>query len=311
MWISDIAKILGYEVVGKDYEIQGIAWSCEAQRTDIAVVRNKSDIAATKANVILTEPIIIPTEKTLLITYESIECAIAKICEVLINNEIIANYSKPMNSILNDKGYYVGKNCQISETANIQPGVVIGDNVVVEDGCIIGPYVVVGSGVKLQKNVVIDSGSQIGAVSFFHYYEDNELRQFCGIGVVIVKENTHVGCNTIIQRGTLSNTIIGKDCMIGNCIDIGHDVRIGDGCKLVSQTGIAGNVIIKDNVLVYGQVAISNDVVIGNNVVIKGRTVVSKSINDNEVVYGAFGRNYSDEMKLMIKVRKFFSRKEE
>lgn len=99
--------------------------------------------------------------------------------------------------------------------------------------------------------------------------------------------------------------------MVGNMIDIGHDVKIGDNCKIVSQTGIAGNVQIKNNVTIYGQVGISNNVVVGNNVVVKGRTILSKSVNDNEVVYGLFGRKYSDEMRLIAKARRFFERKEE
>ena len=125
-----------------------------------------------------------------------------------------------------------------------------------------------------------------------------------------IASGTIIGSNSVIQRGTLSDTYIGTNNMIGDMVVVGHDVIIGNNCKIVSQTGIAGCAIIKDNVTIYGQVGISNNVVIGNNVVVKGRTIVTKTVDDNQVIYGPFGRNYAEEMKLIARVRNFFKGKE-
>ncbi len=83
--------------------------------------------------------------------------------------------------------------------------------------------------------------------------------------------------------------------MIGNNIDIGHDVRIGNYCKIVSQSGIAGNAVLGNHVEIYGQAGIANDVVIGNGVVVKAKTVVSRTVED---------------CQLAAKIRHYFSRKD-
>lgn len=311
MLASEIAKELDYELVGDDIDITGIARIEDAGTGDIAVAEKKSDINKTEAKIILTKPVIQMTEKSLLITYESIECAMVKVCGILIKNKLIVDYSIPVKYQLNDRGYYVGKNCMISSSAVIQPNAMIEDNVIIGDNCIIEPFAVIKSGTVIENDVHIAAGSRIGEDSFYHYYNDGCIKQFCGCGIVRIKHHTHIGCNTVIQRGTISDTIIGVNCMIGNFIDIGHDVQIGDGCKIVSQSGIAGNAKLKDNVLMYGQSGIKNNVTVGRNVIIKARTCVSKSVGDNQIVYGTFGRDYSNEMKYIAKIRKFFERKDE
>lgn len=311
MLVSEIADLLGYEIAGDDCEVCGITWFNLAKEDDIAVIREKTDLYHTKAKVILTKPIFIQTDKTLLITYDDVDYSIVKLCEVLIKKGILHDYRKPVKYMYNDKGFYVGSNCLISENAVIQPGAMIGDNVVISDNCFIDSYVSIGSGTVLGEGVRIGSGSKVGTPSFYHYYVDEQINQFDGCGTVKIGDDTVIGSNTIVQRGTISDTVIGKRTMIGNVIDIGHDAKIGDNCKIVSQTGIAGNVHIKNNVTIYGQVGISNNVVIGNNVVVKGRSIVTKSVDDNEIIYGPFGRKYSDEMRLIAKARRFFERKEE
>lgn len=311
MLVSEIADLLGYEIAGDDCNVSGIAWFGFATEDDIAVIREREDLNRTKAKVILTKPIFLQTDKTLLITYDDVDYSIVKLCEVFIKKGVLHDYRIPIKYTQNDSGFYVGNDCLISENAVIQPGAMIGDNVVISDNCYIDSYVSIGSGTVLGKGVRIGSGSKIGIPSFYHYYDDEQIKQFDGCGIVKIGRETIIGCNTSIQRGTISDTVIGENTMIGNSIDIGHDVRIGSNCKIVSQTGIASCVQIKDNVTIYGQVGINNNVVVGNNVVVKGRSIVTKSVNDNEVIYGPFGRKYSDEMRLIAKAKRFFERKEE
>lgn len=311
MLVSEIADLLGYEIAGDDCNVSGIAWFGFATEDDIAVIREREDLNRTKAKVILTKPIFLQTDKTLLITYDDVDYSIVKLCEVFIKKGVLHDYRIPIKYTQNDSGFYVGNDCLISENAVIQPGAMIGDNVIISDNCYIDSYVSIGSGTVLGKGVRIGSGSKIGIPSFYHYYVDEQIKQFDGCGIVKIGKETIIGCNTSIQRGTISDTVIGENTMIGNAIDIGHDAKIGNNCKIVSQTGIAGNVQIKDNVTVYGQVGINNNVVVGNNVVVKGRSIVTKSVNDNEVIYGPFGRKYSDEMRLIAKAKRFFERKEE
>lgn len=312
MKVSEIASILEYDYVGEDYDVQGIAYKDEADEQDIAVIKRKSDILQVKSNVILSHPILTPVSKTMIFTYDDIGYAIKKICDVLIQNGVYKDYALPTKFDKTADEYYVGQNCLIEQDCKIYPNVYIGNYVVIGHNCVIAPNVIIEAGTVIHDHVHIGSGSRIGADSFYHYYDEKEkLHQFSGVGRTIIGSHVRIGSNCIVQRGTISDTIIGNNCMLGNCIDVGHDVKIGENCKIVSQSGIAGNAIIKNNVMIYGQAGISNDVTVGNNVVIKGKTLVSKSVDDNKVVFGLYGRDYYEELRITAEIRRKFNRKEE
>lgn len=308
----ELTQRVGYDISGDDYEISGIAYFDEAGVNDIAVAFHKRELTASKARVILTAPVLVPTSKTLIMTYDDLGTAIAKVCDVLIDEGVIAGYRISNDLAMTSGGFWIGTDVQIAETARIGPGAVIGDHVTLGDGCVIEPYVVIGAGTRIAEGVFVGAGSKIGAESFFHYTDETgALRHFTGIGRTMIGKGTHIGSNTIVQRGTLSDTVIGENCMIGNCVDIGHDVKIGNRCKIVSQTGIAGRAVLKDNVTVFGQAGISNNVVVGKNAVVKAKTLVSKSIGDGQTVFGLYGREQGEELRIAAQMRRHFGKKGE
>ncbi|MDE7312361.1 MAG: hypothetical protein K2N87_12200 [Eubacterium sp.] len=312
MKASELAGRLGYDIVGTDHEITGISYAAEAGVRDLAVIKNRTQIRQTQANVLLTPPVITDTDKTLIMSYDEIEMAVVRACSVLAEAGVLADYGLPEVLERTEDRFYTGLRVKISHSAKIYPGVVIGNDVSIGDNCVIEPFTVIGSGTVLADHVFIGSGSKIGAESFYHAYDEWEgFSHFTGCGRTWIGEGTHIGSQSVVQRGTISDTVIGSHCMIGNCIDIGHDVKIGNHCKIVSQTGIAGNAILGNYVTVYGQAGISNNVVIGDYVTVKPKTIVSRSIEDGQVVFGYFGRNFNEELELAAKIRRFFERKED
>lgn len=312
MKASELAGRLGYEIVGTDHEIRGISYAVEAGVHDLAVIKNRTQILHTRADVLLTSPLVADTNKTLIMSCDEIELAVERACSVLMEAGVLADYSLPADLERTEGGFYTGSRVKISRSAKIYPEAVIGNDVSIGAHCVVEPFTVIGSGTVLADHVFIGSGSKIGAESFYHAYDEWEgFSHFTGCGRTLIGEGTHIGSHSVVQRGTISDTEIGSHCMIGNCIDIGHDVKIGDHCKIVSQTGIAGNAILGNHVTVYGQAGISNDVVVGNHVTIKAKTIVSKSIEDGQVVFGLFGRNFSEELRITAKIRRFIERKED
>lgn len=305
MKIKEISKLLGYDILGcEERDISSIKYIDEADINSIAVAFNKKDIEKAQSNVVLTEPKIITTEKTLIYCCEPVEIAMVKISKILIKNGCLIDYSLPiqyknlMNNIL------IGENVNIGEKTVVDPFVTIGNDVIIGENCHIESGVHIGSGTVIGDNTIIHSGSKISASAFYHFYDEN-LESFVGVGKVIIGNNVEIGYNTTIQRGTLSDTVI-KDCtFIGNLIDIGHDVKIGTGCKIVSQTGIAGNVKIGNNVKIFGQVGISNYVTIGNGAIVMAKSIVSKNIQAYKKVSGNFGREHMEELRIQAKIRKF------
>ena len=104
--------------------------------------------------------------------------------------------------------------------------------------------------------------------------------------MVILKDNVEIGSNCTIDRGSLGDTLIGKNTFLDNQVHIAHNVKIGSNCMIAGQVGFAGSSTIGDNVSIGGQAGISGHLKIGNNVKIGGGSGVVKDIPDNSTVMG-------------------------
>lgn len=299
MKVSQLVQLCGYEYVGQDIEVNSIKYANVATKDSIAVISDEKEIEKTKANCILLAPSIVDTKKTIIYTCDSIKVTIINLAKQLMLHKV--QKKKPYQKKDN---YFIGENVQIGKETFISPNVFIDDDVIIGNNCYIEPNVHIGERTIIRDNVYIGSGSSIGVKSFYHYYSENKLEEFSGIGIVIIQSNVSIGNGVTIQRGSFSDTNIGENCKIGNLIDIGHDVCIGRNCKIVSQTGIASNVKIGDFAQIAGQVAIYNNVIIGNNVTIYAKSLVTKNIDDNQIISGIYARKHIEEMKSLAKIRK-------
>ena len=104
--------------------------------------------------------------------------------------------------------------------------------------------------------------------------------------MVIINDNAEIGCGSTIDRGSMSNTIIGKNTYLDNQVHIAHNNKIGDNCIIAGQVGFAGSSTLGNNVMIGGQAGISGHLKIGNNVQIGGGSGVIKNIDDNSKVMG-------------------------
>ena len=92
------------------------------------------------------------------------------------------------------------------------------------------------------------------------------------------------GCT--IDRGSVDDTIIGKNTYLDNQVHIAHNVKIGSNCMIAGQVGFAGSAKIGNNVSIGGQAGVSGHLNIGNNVKIGGGSGVVKDIKDNQIIMG-------------------------
>ena len=174
-------------------------------------------------------------------------------------------------------GVFIGQGAHGGADCKLGPNSVIGDGVILGDGCHLGPavtiqYSIVGCGVSFF------AGSRIGEQGFgFASSVDGHLT-VPQLGRVIVGDNTEIGANSTIDRGSASDTIIGNGCRIDNLVQIGHNVVIGNGCVIVAQVGIAGSTHLGDNVLVGGQVGIAGHLKIGDGVQIAAQSGVMNDL---------------------------------
>ena len=182
-------------------------------------------------------------------------------------------------NVLIGKNVKIGLNCLIGHNSIIEKNVSIGDN------CTIGSNVIIKNSL-IKNNVHILDGCVIGKKGFGFFPDKNFNFRYPQIGLVIIEENAEIGCGSTIDRGSLSNTIIGKNTYLDNQIHIAHNVKIGENCIIAGQVGFAGSSTLGNNVMIGGQAGISGHLKIGNNVQIAGGSGVIKNIPDNTKVMG-------------------------
>ncbi|MBN1694626.1 UDP-3-O-(3-hydroxymyristoyl)glucosamine N-acyltransferase [candidate division WOR-3 bacterium] len=180
----------------------------------------------------------------------------------------------------------IGSNCILGNGVNIFPSSYIGNNVEIGDNSIIYPHSVILDGTKIGHYVKIYPGVVIGSDGFGYHRMGGELEALPHIGIVVIGDRVEVGALTMIDRGTLGNTIIGAGTKIDNSVHIAHNVKIGKNVIILAQVGIAGSCEVGDNVVIAGQVGIADHVKIGKNAVVAAKSGVAKDVKAGEVVFG-------------------------
>ena len=179
----------------------------------------------------------------------------------------------------------VGKNVQIGSNCSIGHNTIIEKNVIIGSNCSIGSNVIIRSTI-LKNNVKILDGCIIGKKGFGFFPDKEKNIRYPHIGIVFINDNSEIGSGATIDRGSMSNTIIGKNTYLDNQVHVAHNNTIGDNCIIAGQVGFAGSSTLGNNVIIGGQAGISGHLKIGSNVQIGGGSGVIKDIPDNSKVMG-------------------------
>ena len=183
------------------------------------------------------------------------------------------------------KNVLIGKNVKIGKNSHIASNSIIESNVNIGENCIIGSFVMIKNSL-ISNNVYIQDGSKIGVKGFGFIPNKNKNIRTPHVGKVILEEGVEIGANSTIDRGSLVNTIIGKNTFLDNQVHVAHNVQIGKNCMIAGQVGFAGSSTLGDNVVIGGQAGISGHLNIGSNVKIGGGSGVVNDIPDNQKVMG-------------------------
>ena len=183
------------------------------------------------------------------------------------------------------KNVLIGKNVRIGKNTIIGSNTIIESNVGIGENCLIGSFVVVKNSI-ISDCVNIQDGSKIGIKGFGFIPLPNKNLRAPHVGRVLLKKGVEIGSSCTIDRGSLSDTIIGENTFLDNQVHVAHNVKIGKNCMIAGQVGFAGSSIVGDNVMIGGQAGISGHLKIGNNVKIGGGSGVVNDIKDNSNVMG-------------------------
>ena len=195
-----------------------------------------------------------------------------------------------------------GKNVLVGENVDIGSNCLIGHNTTIEKNVKIGNNCKIGSNTIIRNSIIKDNVSildncVIGKKGFGFFPIKSKNLRYPHIGVVIINENCEIGCGATIDRGSMSNTEIGKNTFLDNQVHIAHNVKIGENTIIAGQVGIAGSSIIGSQVRIGGQAGISGHLKIGDNVDIAGGSGVIKDIPKNTKVMGYPAKNIREFLR--------------
>ncbi|MDN2662902.1 UDP-3-O-(3-hydroxymyristoyl)glucosamine N-acyltransferase [Psychromonas sp. 14N.309.X.WAT.B.A12] len=172
----------------------------------------------------------------------------------------------------------IGKNAKVGDNSQIFANAVIGEGAELGQGCKIYPNVTVYHTCEIGNNVIIHANTIIGSDGFGNAPYQGTWVKIPQIGKVIIGDDVEIGASTSIDRGALSDTVIGKGVKIDNQCQIAHNIQIGEHTAIAGGTNIAGSTVIGKHCIVGGSVAMNGHITITDNVVITGDTMVMRSI---------------------------------
>lgn len=174
----------------------------------------------------------------------------------------------------------------IGDSCQIYSGAFIGPNVTVGDDCIIYPNAVIYDGCQIGHRVIVQANASVGQDGFGFATHKGEHHKIPQIGIVILEDDVEIGAASVIERGTLDNTVIGKGSKIGDAVAIGHGTKIGPHCLLVPQAGVAGSAELGHHCVLGGQVGVVGHIKIGNMVKVGAKAGVINDVPDGAVIVG-------------------------
>ena len=197
----------------------------------------------------------------------------------------------------------IGPRAEIGDRTVILSHGSIGADVRVGTDCLFHPGVRLGDRVQAGNRVILHHNASLGADGFSFVTPEagsveaakttgrvgatnQVLCRVHSLGAVVVGDDVEIGANSAIDRGTVSDTHIGRNTKIDNLVQVGHNVTIGENCMICGQVGIAGSVVIGNRVVLAGQVGVGDHVTIGDDAVVGAKSAVGTDVARRSVVVG-------------------------
>lgn len=167
-----------------------------------------------------------------------------------VYGDVIEKEDSPDGYVTGENGVTAGQNVVIVKDTRIEPGVFLGHRVVIGDRCKIRrgaiiKHAFIGNDCVICENVII------GNTPFKFYKKGNTDCRMTAVGKVVLGNDVEVGGNTVVDRGTVSDTVIGRNTKIDVNCHVAHDVRIGENVVVTGSSSIGSFSCVGEGTHIY------------------------------------------------------------
>lgn len=201
-------------------------------------------------------------------------------------------------------GAVIEATATVGERSKVHANAYVGDNCTVGDDCILAPNAVLVKNVRVGDRCIIHASAVLGASGFGFEWDGERHVKLPQIGGVTVGNDVEIGANTCVDRGMLSDTVIGNGVKIDNLCQIAHNVVIGDDSILTGMVGIGGSSTLGKRVVVGANAGISDHVTIWDDVRLGGRSGVASDIIEPGEYFGQPAQKKRDAIRTFLLVPK-------
>jgi UDP-3-O-[3-hydroxymyristoyl] glucosamine N-acyltransferase len=179
---------------------------------------------------------------------------------------------------------HIGSGVKLGERIVLLGNISIARNSSIDSDTLIYPHVSIYSETMIGERCIIHSGAVIGADGFGFAPDfsaaGGEWVKIPQTGAVVIGNDVEIGASTTIDRGAMSNTIIGSGTKIDNQVQIAHNVVVGDCCVIAGCAAISGSTKIGNFCIIGGASNFAGHLTIADRTTISGNTSIIRSITE-------------------------------
>ena len=292
--LAELARLTGGQLRGdRNHTIRSVSTLAAAGPAEIAFLADDkylSQLKRTRAGAVILDPAHASECPGNAILTDNPHLAFAQIAQRLHPAPSLQPGVHP-TAVVDDTAR-VAKNASIGAHCVLGPGCIIAEHVMVGPHCVLGAQVEVGEntrlvahvtlldGCRIGKRGLVHPGAVIGADGFGFARDGVRWIKVPQLGRVVIGDDVEIGANTAIDRGALSDTVIGDGVKLDNLIQVAHNVRIGEHTAMAGQAGIAGSAVIGSRCTVGGQAVVLGHLELVDDVHVTATSLVTKSIDE-------------------------------
>ena len=201
-------------------------------------------------------------------------------------------------------GACIGTAVELGADCRVDAFAMIGNRCRLGDGCHIESHATLEDGTELGRGVRVRRGARVGGPGFGFIQIHESHERIPPVGRCVLHDGVEIGANSTLDRGSVSDTVIGAGTKIDSLVHIGHNVRIGSRCLIMAQVGIAGSTIVEDDVILAGQAGLAGHLRVGARARVGAQAGVIGDVAAGETVSGYPARPHREVLRQVAALKR-------